>query len=62
VTWYGLLPWSLVGLSTVLIAIALGGFAVGLRVQDRLDQRTFNRAVLVFLAVLGVWLLVRALR
>jgi hypothetical protein len=62
VTWYGLLPWSLVGMSTVLIAVALGGFAVGLRVQDRLDQRTFNRAVLVFLAVLGVWLLVRALR
>jgi hypothetical protein len=27
-------------------------------VQDRLDQRSFNRAVLVFLAVLGVWLLV----
>jgi uncharacterized membrane protein YfcA len=49
-------------MSTVLIAVALGGFAVGLRVQDRLDQRTFNRAVLVFLAVLGVWLLVRALR
>jgi uncharacterized membrane protein YfcA len=60
--WYGLLPWSLVGMSTGLIAVALGGFAVGLRVQDRLDQRTFNRAVLVFLAVLGVWLLVRALR
>jgi uncharacterized membrane protein YfcA len=62
VTWYGLLTWSLVGLSTVLIAVALGGFAVGLRVQDRLDQRTFNRAVLVFLAALGLWLLLRALR
>jgi hypothetical protein len=31
-------------------------------VQDRLDQRTFNRAVLVFLAVLGAWLLIRGLR
>jgi uncharacterized membrane protein YfcA len=38
------------------------GFAVGLRLQDRLDQRTFNRAVLVFLGALGAWLLVRSLR
>ena len=44
-----------------LTAVALAGFAVGLRVQDRLDQRTFNRVVLVFLAVLGAWLLFRSL-
>ena len=59
VTWYGLLPWSLLGVSVALTAVALAGFAVGLRVQDRLDQRSFNRVVLVFLAVLGAWLLVR---
>jgi len=59
VTWYGLLPWSLLGVSVALAAVAVAGFAVGLRVQDRMDQRSFNRVVLVFLAVLGAWLLVR---
>ena len=61
VAWYGLLPWPMLGLSLALTAVALVGFAAGLRVQDRLDQRSFNRAVLVFLAVLGAWLLVRSL-
>ena len=62
VTWFGLLPWSLVGPSLALTAVALASFALGLRVQDRLDQRSFNRAVLGFLAALGAWLLVRGLR
>jgi hypothetical protein len=61
VTWYGLLPGSLLGASLALTAVGLIGFAVGLRVQDRLDQRSFNRAVLGFLAGLGAWLLVRSL-
>ena len=61
VTWYGLLPWSLLWASVALTVAALAGFAVGLRVQDRLDQRTFNGAVLVFLALLGAWLLFRSL-
>ena len=61
VTWYGLLPWSLLAPSLALTAVGLIGFAVGLRVQDRLDQRSFNRAVLGFLALLGAWLLVRSL-
>jgi uncharacterized protein len=59
VTWYGLLSWSLLWKSMALTAVALAGFAVGLRVQDRLDQRSFNGAVLVFLAALGAWLLFR---
>src|SRR6266850_606734 len=61
VSWYGLLPWSLLWPSIALTAAGLAGFAVGLRVQDRLDQRTFNRAVLGFLALLGAWLLIRSL-
>ena len=61
VSWYGLLPWSLLWPSIALTAVALAGFAVGLRVQDRLDQRAFNRAVLAFLAILGAWLLIRGL-
>lgn len=61
VSWYGLLPWSLLWLSLGLTAVGLAGFAVGLRVQDRLDQRGFNRAVLGFLGLLGAWLLLRSL-
>ena len=59
--WYGLLGWHLVLGSLGLAAVGLAGFGLGLKLQDKLDQRAFNRAVLVFLAVLGVWLVVRAL-
>jgi hypothetical protein len=61
VIYWGLLPWSLAATSVALTVVALGGFALGLQVQDRLDQRTFNRAVLGFLAVLGAWLVARGL-
>ena len=59
--WYGLFGWHLVLSTLGLTVAALAGFGLGVRLQDRLDQRTFNRAVLVFLAALGVWLLVRTL-
>jgi uncharacterized membrane protein YfcA len=59
--WYGLLGWHLVLLSLGLAAAGLASFALGLELQDRMDQRAFNRAVLLFLAALGVWLVVRAL-
>jgi uncharacterized protein len=59
--WYGLLGWRLALASVGLAAVSLAGFAIGLRLQDRLDQRAFNRAVLVFLAVLGAWLVAKAL-
>ena len=61
VTWYGLLSWRLVGLSMLLTLAALAGFRVGLAIQDRLDQTAFNRAILVFLGLLGAWLMMRAL-
>jgi hypothetical protein len=57
---YGLLSWGLFGFSLGLTAVALIAFWIGLRVQDRLDQARFNRAVLLFLAVLGAWLVVRS--
>lgn len=60
VAYYGLLPWSLVSMSVLLIAVALAGFAVGLKVQDRLEPRAFNRVVLGFLAALGLWLVIRS--
>jgi uncharacterized membrane protein YfcA len=58
---YGLLPPSLLPASLALTIVALVGFAIGLKVQDRLEQQTFNRAVLIFLAALGLWLVVRSL-
>jgi len=59
--WYGLLGWPLVLGSLGLTAAGLAGFGLGVRVQDRLDQRAFNRGVLLFLATLGAWLVVRTL-
>ena len=56
---YGLLTWPLVGVSLLLTVVALVGFRLGLHLQDRLEQRAFNRAVLLFLAALGVWLIVK---
>jgi uncharacterized membrane protein YfcA len=61
VTWYGLLTLPVLGVSVLLTGVALIGFFAGLAVQDRLEQRAFNRAVLVFLAGLGLWLTLRAL-
>lgn len=62
VAYYGLLTWALLGAALALTAAALVGFAAGLQVQDRLAPAAFDRAVLAFLAGLGVWLLVRTLR
>jgi len=59
VAFYGLLSGAVLWMSVALTAVALAGFALGLVVQDRLDQRTFNRAVLTFLGALGLWLALR---
>jgi uncharacterized membrane protein YfcA len=61
VLWFGLLTPALLGWSVAVTALALVTFRLGLAVQDRFDQKTFSRAVLVFLAVLGGWLVLRAL-
>ena len=61
VTWYGLMTWTVLGWSLLLTLAALAGFGVGLRVQDRLSPATFNRAILLFLAVLGCWIVLRSL-
>ena len=61
VAYYGLLTPGRLGLSLGLIVVALAGFGLGLKVQDRLEQRAFNRVVLGVLAVLGLWLVVRSL-
>ena len=60
VTWYGLMSGPVLGWSLLLTIVALAAFALGLRVQDRLEPRTFNRVVLAFLGALGAWLVVRS--
>jgi uncharacterized protein len=61
VAWYGLLTSALAATSLALTGIALAGFVGGLWIQNRLDQRAFNRAVLALLGALGLWLVVRSL-
>ena len=58
--WYGVFTVTLVPPTIGLTVVALGAFWVGMRVQDRLEQRTFNRVVLIYLGALGLWLVVRA--
>jgi uncharacterized protein len=58
---YGLLTWPLLGGSVALTVVGLGAFWLGLRVQDALPERIFNRAILIFLTLLGVSLLARSL-
>jgi uncharacterized membrane protein YfcA len=60
VSWYGLMSAPLLLGSLLLTLGGLAGFALGLRVQDRLEPQTFNRAVLAFLSLLGVWLVLRS--
>jgi len=60
VAWFGLLTTALAATSVALTGVALAGFLVGLSIQDRLEQQAFNRAVLVFLGALGLWLIVRS--
>ncbi len=62
VIYFGLLTWPLFRLSVLATALGLGAFWLGLKTQDRVDQVTFNRVVLSFLAILSVWLIVRAAR
>jgi uncharacterized membrane protein YfcA len=59
---YGLLSWRLLVASLGCTAVALAAFHGGLMVQDRLEQHAFNRAVLVFLGGLGLFLIARATR
>ena len=60
VAWYGLLTSALAATSVALTGVALAGFVIGLWIQNRLDQRAFNRAVLALLGALGLWLVVRS--
>lgn len=60
-TW-GLLTPSTLLLSLLVTVLSLMGFYLGLKSQDRVNQKTFNRVLLSLLFVIGVTLMVRALR
>jgi uncharacterized protein len=58
--------WNLFNRSTLALSLAvtlftLMGFYSGLKLQDRVDQKTFNRGLLFLLFVIGIILVFRAL-
>lgn len=58
--------WNLFTPSRILLSLEvtlfiLAGFYAGLKTQDRVNQKTFNRGLLVLLCVIGVTLVVRSL-
>ncbi len=61
VTQAGLMSAQRFGVSLAATGVGLGAFWLGLRVQDAMDPRTFNRAVLALLIGLGAFLVYRAL-
>jgi uncharacterized membrane protein YfcA len=43
------------------LLFTLAGFYAGIYAQDRVNQKNFNRGLLILLSVIGVTLLLRAL-
>ena len=62
VTQAGIMTVPLFELSIAASLVALGAFWLGLAVQDRMNQRLFNRVILGVLTALGALLIWRALR
>jgi uncharacterized membrane protein YfcA len=59
-TW-NLFNWNTIILSIQVVLFTLIGFFAGLKTQDRVNQRTFNRGLLFLLTLVGLILIVRAL-
>ncbi len=59
-TWNLFTP-STLRLSLLVTLVCLIGFYAGLKTQDRVNQRTFNRGLLALLFVIGITLVVRSL-
>ena len=62
VTQAGIMTLDLFWLSLLATAVALAAFGLGLLVQDRMNQRVFNRVILGVLTALGGLLVFRAMR
>jgi len=57
--------WNLFNRETVLLSVqvllfTLAGFYAGVKAQDRVNQRNFNRGLMVLLSLIGMILIVRA--
>jgi uncharacterized membrane protein YjfL (UPF0719 family) len=59
-TW-NLFNWETITLSVQVLLFTLVGFYAGMKAQDRVNQRNFNRGLLILLSVVGFVLVVRAL-
>lgn len=53
--------WYTIRLSILVLLFTLAGFYLGIRAQDRVNQKTFNRGLLILLFAVGVVLVLRAL-
>ena len=59
-TW-NLFNWNTLTLSLQVLLFTLLGFFAGLKTQDRVNQKTFSRGLMVLLSIIGVILITRAL-
>jgi hypothetical protein len=59
-TW-NLFNWATITLSVQVLLFTLAGFYGGIKAQDRVNQKNFNRGLLILLSGIGVTLLLRAL-
>ena len=59
-TW-NLFNWETITLSLQVVLFTLLGFFAGLKTQDRVNQKTFSRGLMVLLSIIGVILITRAL-
>jgi uncharacterized membrane protein YfcA len=59
-TW-NLFNWHTIALSGQVLLLTLAGFYAGIKVQDRVNQRVFNRGLIILLFAIGLILIVRAL-
>ena len=58
-TW-NLFNWETIILSIQVLLFTLAGFYAGIKAQDRIKQKTFNRGLLMLLSLIGVILIGRA--
>jgi uncharacterized membrane protein YfcA len=59
-TW-NLFNWHTLTLSVLVVLFTLIGFFAGLKTQDKVNQKTFNRGLLALLTLVGIVLIARAL-
>lgn len=59
-TW-NLFNWNTLTLSLQVVLFTMLGFFAGLKTQDRVNQKTFSRGLMVLLSIVGVILITRAL-